>query len=155
MYYQNLYYLFPLQSNSENTLDNTTSNGYQNDYRTKKTDNEKLYDPLTGLVYGNMFKKEYRGYKDYQPGISKPKTEKEQLMLDLMMYSNAAHDIALKLDVTPNDAYLLKEFSMYNSKYAEIKKICEDKYGPLQKSDAGSVNGEFNWIKVNSPWMTR
>lgn len=161
MYYQNLYYyLVPLTKEQiESGIVSSYPSVNSPEYRGKTTidlnKQYELYDPLTGLIYGNMFIKEYRGYKDYKPGIAKPRSEKTQMLLDVMMYGNACHDIVLKLDLYPANKELQEKFTEYNNKYAIAKKSYEDKYGPLDVKDASIDKGEFNWIKVKSSWLER
>lgn len=162
MYYSNsMYYLVPLTLEqyeaykaSNNSIIPAVTSSLGEEYR--KADDKKeadLVDPMEGLIRGNMFKNEYRGYKDYKPGIRKPTNEKESLLDEVMVYTNAAHDIALKLDIYPRDVELLKKFEEYNKKGKEAIKRYEDRYGPLTKGDSGMKNGEFSWITVPSPWL--
>lgn len=148
MYYSNpLYYIVPL-SQEEIDLYRGTNKPVVPD---KPTDNS-LTDPMTGLIRGNMFKNEYRGYKDYQAGIVKPKSDKDSKLQDVMMYSFAAHDISLKLDVFPNDSELLRKFEEYDKKTEEAIKVYQDTYGPLTPAAAGDKGGTFSWILVPSAW---
>ncbi|HBD06188.1 MAG TPA: hypothetical protein DCY93_02115 [Firmicutes bacterium] len=159
MYYQDsYYYLVPMtheQMNSylKNSSSTSSSINMEEMRKGDKKEDMDLYSPLDGLVRGNMFKNEYRGYKDYQPGIVKPRDERTQLLLDVMMYGNAAHDVALKLDVYPKNQDLIKSFEEFNEKLKKAKMAYESKYGPLTKSSAKGVNGEFDWTNVRSPWL--
>lgn len=55
-----------------------------------KTQKSFLFAPIDALMLGNSFKNEYRGYKNYKPGVATPKTEKEKIMLELMAYDIVA-----------------------------------------------------------------
>ena len=75
-----------------------------------KTQKSFLFAPIDALMLGNSFKNEYRGYKNYKPGVTTPKTEKEKIMLELMAYDIVAHDLGLYLDIYPNDKEAALEF---------------------------------------------
>lgn len=149
MFYSNpLYYIVPLNSEEYEMY----RDAKKQPHTPVKPVSSDLYDPMSGLIRGNMFKGEYRGYKDYQAGIVKPKDERDAMMQDVMMYSFAAHDLSLKLDIFPTDRDLLKKFEEYRDKANEAIKAYQSKYGPLTPAAAEDKNGTFSWVLVPSAW---
>ena len=76
---------------------------YLNEYR----GNGNLFTPNQTLEYGNIFKKEYKSYKGYQP--YKINIKNENSILNLIAMQDYLHDLKLHLDVYPNDNAILNE----------------------------------------------
>lgn len=88
---------------------------YLNEYR----GNGNLFTPNQTLEYGNIFKKEYEGYKGYQP--YKITIKNEKCILNLIAMQDYLHDLKLYLDVYPNDNAILNEYNNALKKYQKIK----------------------------------
>lgn len=88
---------------------------YLNEYR----GNGNLFTPNQTLEYGNIFKKEYKGYKGYQP--YKINIKSENSILNLIAMQDYLHDLKLHLDVYPNDNAILNEYNNALKKYQKIK----------------------------------
>ena len=88
---------------------------YLNEYR----GNGNLFTPNQTLEYGNIFKKEYEGYKGYQP--YKINIKNENCILNLIAMQDYLHDLKLYLDVYPNDNAILNEYNNALKKYQKIK----------------------------------
>ncbi len=88
---------------------------YLNEYR----GNGNLFTPNQTLEYGNIFKKEYEGYKGYQP--YKINIKNEKCILNLIAMQDYLHDLKLYLDVYPNDNAILNEYNNALKKYQKIK----------------------------------
>lgn len=88
---------------------------YLNEYR----GNGNLFTPNQTLEYGNIFKKEYEGYKGYQP--YKINIKNENSILNLIAMQDYLHDLKLYLDVYPNDNAILNEYNNVLKKYQKIK----------------------------------
>lgn len=88
---------------------------YLNEYRS----NGNLFTPNQTLEYGNIFKKEYEGYKGYQP--YKINIKNEKCILNLIAMQDYLHDLKLYLDVYPNDNAILNEYNNALKKYQKIK----------------------------------
>lgn len=88
---------------------------YLNEYR----GNGNLFTPNQTLEYGNIFKKEYEGYKGYQP--YKINIKNEKCILNLIAMQDYLHDLKLYLDVYPNDNAILNEYNNVLKKYQKIK----------------------------------
>ena len=88
---------------------------YLNEYR----GNGNLFTPNQTLEYGNIFKKEYKSYKGYQP--YKINIKKKNSILNLIAMQDYLHDLKLYLDVYPNDNAILNEYNNALKKYQKIK----------------------------------
>ena len=88
---------------------------YLNEYR----GNGNLFTPNQTLEYGNVFKKEYKSYKGYQP--YKINIKNENSILNLIAMQDYLHDLKLYLDVYPNDNAILNEYNNVLKKYQKIK----------------------------------
>lgn len=88
---------------------------YLNEYR----GNGNLFTPNQTLEYGNIFKKEYKSYKGYQP--YKINIKNENSILNLIAMQDYLHDLKLYLDVYPNDNVILNEYNNALKKYQKIK----------------------------------
>ncbi len=118
-----------------------------------KTQKSFLFAPIDALMLGNSFKNEYRGYKNYKPGVSTPKTEKEKIMLELMAYDIVAHDLGLYLDIYPNDKEAALEFEKYSKLASDKKKEYIDKYGPLTQAEGKYKDGYMDYVTKPSAWL--
>ena len=136
MYYQNQkYYLVPLTKEEVEKLQNLRNK--EENEKNVKTSSDELIEPLDALVKGNIFKNEYRPYKNYSTCatcITNYSDEKEKMMGEIMIYSNAAHDLSLKLDIFPE-----------RTEY-------ESKYGPLKVNALVGPKNEYSWLKTPSVW---
>lgn len=74
---------------------------------------------------------------------------KETLLKKLMSLDFATHDLALYLDTHPNDRRALEKHGKFASEYNELKKLYEEKFGPL--TIYTNMN-EWNWIDEPWPW---
>ena len=88
---------------------------YLNEYR----GNSNLFTPNQTREYGNIFKKEYKSYKGYQP--YKINIKNENSILNLIAMQDYLHDLKLYLDVYPNDNAILNEYNNALKKYQKIK----------------------------------
>lgn len=113
-----------------------------------KENNINLYDSNTGLIKGNMFKDEYKPYKNYVPNKLSASNKKYEVLLKLYEADFALNDISLYLDLHPEDNYLYKQFQNYVKMYKEYKTIYENNFGPLDK--VCDEYSEYVWI--NNPW---
>lgn len=100
------YPLYPYQNIEEE---------YLNEYR----GNGNLFTPNQTLEYGNIFKKEYKSYKGYQP--YKINIKNENSILSLIAMQDYLHDLKLYLDIYPNDNVILNEYNNALKKYQKIK----------------------------------
>ena len=120
-----------------------------NNMSDNNTKNVELATIEDGFFKGNMFKNEYKPYKNYEYRKVMAKNECEALLLDIMELAFAINDLNLYLDLHPNDEDMLKKFNVLVEKSCQKEMEYVKKYGPLEVIDSHS-NQKFEWI--NSPW---
>lgn len=131
-------------------LDNSKYNDFKNsnfefEYESNR---DNILSPEEGFMRGNMFKNEYKPYKNYTYRRLVPSDRREKLLFEVMELCFAIDDLNLMLDLHPNDAELNRKFNMLVSKACEKEKEYVNTYGPLMVKDSDS--DKFTWI--NSPW---
>ncbi len=124
-------------------------------------ENEPKYfnqtDPLVntkeGFLRGNMFKNEYVPYKNMQPCMLKPSSEREALLFRIMEIDFAINDLNLYLDLHPEDKNMYEKFKKYTQECIELKDQYARMYGPLTLDQTMSNN--YEWMKNPWPWDKR
>lgn len=111
----------------------------------------KLTSVDNGFAKGNMFEDLYDPYKNYQVLRPMPKTEKDELLLEIMALSFAINDLNLYLDLNPNDEEILKKYRMLVEKSCQKEMEYIKKYGPLEVIDDDNEKS-FTWVKNPWPW---
>ena len=122
------------------------------DFMNNKIINNNLTGLYTGFIRGNMFSNLYDQYRDYQPMMINPETEKEQYLLDLNQVQFAMHDINLYLDNYPNDSMMLKEFNKNRELYLQLLEEYENRFGPINVSSNSLNTSPWMWNKEPWPW---
>ena len=122
------------------------------DFMNNKIINNNLTGLYTGFIRGNMFSNLYDQYRDYQPMMINPETEKEQYLLDLNQVQFAMHDINLYLDNYPNDSMMLKEFNKNRELYLQLLEEYENRFGPINVSSNSLNTNPWMWNKEPWPW---
>ena len=122
------------------------------DFMNNKIINNNLTGLYTGFIRGNMFSNLYNQYRDYQPMMINPETEKEQYLLDLNQVQFAMHDINLYLDNYPNDSMMLKEFNKNRELYLQLLEEYENRFGPINVSSNSLNASPWMWNKEPWPW---
>jgi len=111
-------------------------------------DNRDYFTAKEGFLRGNMFKNEYKLYKNLTYVNIKPKNDREAKLFNVMCYSFAINDMNLYLDVHPEDR---KAFNLLKELIREeelAKKEYIMNYGPLNICD--TKGDKFDW--VDGPW---
>lgn len=111
-----------------------------------------LYGPYEGFMNGNLFKNLYQPYKNYTPVKITPKSEQEELLLNVDQISFAAHELNLYLDVFPNDRNALDLFNRYRKMTEEAIDIYEKKFGPITLASNTLETSPWAWENVTWPW---
>ena len=107
----------------------------------------ELFSPDLTLLHGNEYKKEYVPYKNYTPSMPFSKNAKEEMLLEIQMYTLAMHDLKLHLDIYPNDEEIYNLYKKYCEKIRSLEKEYKDKYEPQHCCDAKYENG-FTWVEM-------
>lgn len=71
-------------------------------------------------------------------------------MLEVQKYCAACHDLALYLDVFPNDKNVISLRNDYLEKYHNALNNYEKTYGAINSSSAIKV--PYNWSTTSWPW---
>lgn len=128
-------------------------NLYPNMMNNKNTTNSNdLVSVDEGFFRGNMFKNEYKPYKNYTYKKIVPKTKKEELLLEIMELSFVINDLNLYLDLYPNDGNALDLFNKYRKEANRLMMDYEDKYGPILVSSDSLDTSPFLWQTLIFPW---
>ena len=99
---------------------------------------------------GNMFKEEYKAYKNYTVNIYKPKTKKDELLYNIMKYTFMINDYNLYLDLHYDNKDILNKYKEANLKLQKYEELYEKEYGPLNINS--SNYNTFRWIESPWPW---
>lgn len=102
-----------------------------------------------GYIYGNMFKDEYKPYKDYKAYRLNPSSNEDILKLKIMEEQFIVTDLGLYLDVHPDDDDIYKHFKKHNELLNSYINEYENEYGSICLN---SNFKEYNWIKNPWPW---
>lgn len=126
---------------------NTNSKEYTKDYKLS-SGNKSLYNAKEGFLRGNMYKDEYKPYKNLTYINIKPASEREAKLFNVMQYMFALTDLNLYLDLHPDNTEMVRLFEEYVKEARLAKKEYMEKFGPLTVT---KVKGDkFDWI--DAPW---
>lgn len=102
-----------------------------------------------GYIYGNMFKDEYKPYKDYKVYRLNPSSEEEALKLKIMEEQFIVTDLGLYLDLHSNDNDIFEYFKKHRKMLNYYTEEYENKYGSICLN---SNSENYNWIDSPWPW---
>ena len=106
-----------------------------------------LYEPYQGFIRGNMFKDLFDQYgKVYD---IKPMNEQAELLTYLDMFEFACIDLALYLDIYPNDLEMLNIYNQINNEKVNVLSKYEESFGAITQNSK-YLNNSWSWD--NSPW---
>jgi len=139
-----------LFDNNDIDLDFTFLNlaGLTNNNMEFDSDNRNLFAAKEGFLRGNMFRNEYKPYKNLTFINIRPKNDRDAKLFNVMCYSFAITDMNLYLDVHPEDRKALTYLKELIVEEEKAKKEYIMKYGPLNVCD--TKGDKFDWI--NGPW---
>lgn len=126
-------------------LANLTNNNLNVNMTMKSND---FLSAKEGFLRGNLFKNEYKPYKNLTYIDIEPKNDREAKLYNVMCYRQAINDMNLYLDVHPEDSSALKYLEELIKEEENAKKEYINSYGPLNVCD--TKGDKFEWI--NSPW---
>ena len=109
-----------------------------------------MYSSKDGFLRGNMWKDEYKPYKNLTYINISPKNERERSLWNVMQYSLAINDLNLYLDLHPEDDKMYEKFKMYTNECIELKDKYSKIYGPLTLEQTNSKN--YKWEENPWPW---
>ncbi|HBA37871.1 MAG TPA: hypothetical protein DCY94_04030 [Firmicutes bacterium] len=108
-----------------------------------------LYTPEEGLRRGNLFKREYRPYKNYIPREITVSNAREKSLLEIQKLDFAITDLNLYLDLNPRDQEAYKLFSKYTKECDLKKEEYKRTYGPILLD---GLTDEYEWSMGVWPW---
>lgn len=109
-----------------------------------------VVDPKVGLSLGNMYKDEYKPYKNYMQKRITVNNERDKMLLKIQELDFALNDLNLKLDVNPNDKEL---YNLFRNYAIELKNLCEKYSKEVEVLELiKDVNGKYTWIDEPWPW---
>lgn len=111
-------------------------------------DNHNFLSAKEGFLRGNMFKNEYKPYKNLTFINIKPRNEREASLFTVMQYSFAITDMNLYLDTHPEDRAALNFLKELIKEEEKAKREYIMNYGPIDFCD--TMGDKFEW--VNGPW---
>lgn len=123
------------------------------DHHNQKEKVLNLFSVDEGFKKGTMFKGLYRPYKNLEPRIIEPNTEKEKLLFDVNKYYFALLEMQLYLDNFPDDHEALKKFNEFRSEYVRAKESFESKFESLDISSNYLNKSPWNWANSSFPWI--
>ena len=108
---------------------------------------DNLFDSYEGFIHGNMFKNEYKDYKNYKMITPKAKNEQESYLFKIMELEFAINDLGLYLDLHDDDI-IYGKFKIYVEELLALQSEYVKKYGSLEICESIDT---YNWIS-DMPW---
>jgi len=98
-------------------------------------EDRNYYSAKEGFLRGNLFRNEYKPYKNLTYVNIKPKNDREAKLFNVMCYTHAITDMNLYLDVHPEDRSALNYLKELINEEEKAKKEYIMSYGPLNVCD--------------------
>ena len=109
-----------------------------------------ILEPMEGFLRGNMFRNEYKPYKNLTYLNIQPNSDREAKLYTVMQYAFAINDMNLFLDTHPNDKKALRYLEELIEEEKKAKKEYMNMYGPLTVNK--TKGDEFKWLDKPWPW---
>ncbi len=103
-----------------------------------------------GFLRGNLFKNEYKPYKNLTYINIRPKSDREAKLFTVMQYAFAITDLNLYLDTHPDDLNAIHLLENMIEERRKAKKEFVDSFGPI--TIGGTKGNKFEWIQNPWPW---
>lgn len=128
-------------------LANLTNNNMSMNFT---SDNRKFLSAKEGFIRGNIFKDEYKPYKNLTYINIEPKNDREAKLYNVMSYTQAINDMNLYLDIHSEDTNALNYLKELIKEEEKAKMEYENSYGSLNVCD--TKGDKFEWIDSPWPW---
>lgn len=136
-----------------NSLNNDMGNmNMSNNMPNMFNQNNNLADPKTALDRGNLFNNLYDPYRNYKYRPLKPSNKREELLYNILMHHFALTELALYLDLNPNNQNMLNLYNRYLDNKKKLVKEYERNFGPLTLEGDNVGTNDWNWNKSPWPW---
>lgn len=109
-----------------------------------------LFSVKEGFMRGNMFRNEYKPYKNLTYLPLNPRNDRERKLFDIMGLTHAITDLNLYLDLHPEDNEAYKLFKEYTLECKKLEKEFSTMYGPLTLKQVEANN--YKWEENPWPW---
>lgn len=142
--------------NYQNEYDYAYKQDYKSDQKYDYKEGYKglsknLYDPMEGLLHGNMFPQLFKGYKHHKVYKIEPMNEQAHMLTTVDALQFAMQDIVLYLDMAPDDKDMLNLYDEYKNEAMKAIHEYEEKYGPLFTTSP-AMKHDWTWAKTPWPW---
>ena len=114
--------------------------------------NSNLADLKVAFDRGNLFNGLYDPYKNYKYRLLKASNRKEELLLNILSYNFALTELALYLDVNPNDGNMINLYNQYLNDKKRLVDDYERNFGPLTLDGLNVGDNDWHWNKTPWPW---
>lgn len=131
---------------------NYINNNYNNPTYTQDVTKKNVFDPYNGFIRGNLFPDLYNTYRIDKPYEIKPMNEQAEMLTYIDSLGFACNDLALYLDVYPDDKDALELFNQYRVSLDEYMVQYQNKFGPILRSSNSLTKYPWAWNKSPWPW---
>ena len=114
--------------------------------------NPALFTPYETMEYGNLFRKEYDGYQNYQPMKLRADNDKQKHLYEWMAWRDYCHDLKLYLDIYPNDKDMMELYRKAVRQYDEKKKAADTTMLPCPGTEDSAMKKSAD-VTVTAQWM--
>ena len=124
---------------------------YQSNAKSKLTEASNYFVANLALSNGSISKELYNPYFNYVPRTLKLSEDRNGLIRTIQSYYFAINDLALYLDVHPQNRLAIELYNKYVDNLNLAMKQYSAAYGPLLLFNDKSNNNYFEWNK-KWPW---
>lgn len=114
--------------------------------------NNMFYNENEGFIKGNIQKKIYNPYKNYNPNMPVVNNDKDRMLLEIQKYGFYLIDLGLYLDMHPTDKEALATFNENKTKYYRLINEFNKNCYPLMFIDSNNSDS-YKWLEGNFPWV--
>ena len=119
---------------------------------TKPKTSLNLFPVDEAFFNGTIFRGLYKPYKNHQPRVVMPTTEKAKARFDVDKYYFALHEIRMYLDAYPTDQEAIDVFTEFQKEYIKAKNAYETRFGALDIEAPNLNTSPWNWTMGKWPW---
>ena len=112
--------------------------------------NSNDLDLENGYFLGNIFSNIYDPYKNYKPKKINSYSEQQKMLVRIYELDFIENDLALYLDIHPNDTKVFEIFKRVNKELENLKKKYYEKYEVLEL--ICDNKSKYTWIDDPWPW---
>ena len=110
-----------------------------------------FFNENESFIKGNIQKKYYQPYKNYNPNLPIVTNDKDRLLLEIQKYGFYLIDLGLYLDLHPTDKEALDSFNEAKNKYYRLINEFNKNCYPLMFVDSNNSD-TYKWVENHFPW---